>query len=123
MHKTILLIDDDEEEQLILTEALRETGTSVKCIYAVTIEEGMKMLQHLLPDFVFLDINMPIRNGFECLDIIKRDKNLHKIPVIIYSTGVDDSVFNKAIKRGAAACIKKEDNIKELADVLKRILF
>jgi len=123
MNKTILLIDDDEEEWLIFTEALKETGILVKCFFAVSAEEGIKMLHRLLPDFVLVDINMPAVDGIKCLDIIKRDKNLHKIPVIIYSTGINDSVSSEALKKGAVACIKKEGSIKQLAAKLKEILF
>lgn len=122
MNKTILLIDDDEDEQVIFTEALKEVSSSIKCIFAITAEEGLKLVRHLQPSCVFLDINMPMLNGFECLEYIKKDEHLDKIPVVIYSTGINKSVSERAIKEGATACIKKEGSIHELASSLKKFL-
>ena len=122
MCKKILLIDDDEDEQIFFTEALKEINVSVKCFCAVTAEEGMKLLKHFLPDVIFLDMNMPVLNGLECLELIKKDDGLKKIPVIIYSTGMDEHMFKDATRKGAFTCIKKKDTIKELASTLKDLL-
>ncbi len=123
MNKQILLIDDDEDEQFIFQEALKEVSATAKCIGALTADDALKILQSLLPDFIFLDINMPVINGFECLELIKNHTDFNSIPVVIYSTGVNDSVYNKALKKGAVACIKKQNSIQALANVLKIFLF
>src|ERR1700754_4259601 len=105
MYKKILLIDDDEDEQFFFIEALKEIGAPVKFFFAPTASEGIRLLKFLLPDIVFMDINMPALTGFDCLDMIKRDSRINKIPVIIYSTGINEMVFNDALKKGAAACM------------------
>lgn len=122
MIKKILLIDDDEDEQLIFNEALAETGNQVSLSCAKTAGEGIRLLQQLTPDYVFLDINMPILNGFECLSLIKKTDGINDIPVIIYSTGLNDHVCKKALQQGAADCIKKLSSINELAETLRKIL-
>ncbi len=121
MNKNILLIDDDEDEQLIFSEALKDINVSVNCFCAITVEEGIKFLRQLLPDFIFLDVNMPVLNGLECLDIIKKDEQLKAIPVIMYSTGMNDKISKLALRKGAFACLKKTNSISDLASMLKKL--
>lgn len=123
MNKQILLIDDDEDEQNIFNEALDKAQLTCKCICASSAKKGIELLNTLIPDYIFLDINMPGMNGLECLMEIKKQKSLKPIPVIMYSTGVNDELTYAAIKLGATACIKKEYSIKDLADTLRQILF
>ena len=122
MNKKILLIDDDEDEQWIFTEALKEISNSITCLYAITAKEGLELSKQSLPDYIFIDINMPFSNGLQCLELIKSDDRLKEIPVIIYSTGINNTVIYAAMNKGAFACIKKENTIDDLAKKLK-ILF
>ena len=122
MYKKILLIDDDEDEQFFFMEALKEINASVKFFFAANGNEGVRMLEFLLPDIVFIDINMPVINGLECLELIRNNKNIKQVNAIIYSTGVDDRICDKAIKKGAIACIKKQGSIHDLANVIKSLL-
>lgn len=121
MYKKILLIDDDADEQFFFMEALKEIKGAVKFFYADNVKEGMQLMNFLLPDFIFLDINMPIQNGLEFLESITH--NINKQPgIIIYSTGANDEVCKKALQKGATACIKKSNNINDLAAILKDLL-
>src|SRR5689334_17412377 len=90
MYKKILLIDDDEDEQFFFMKALKEVGDSIKFFFAADSNEGIKMLEFILPDIVFIDVNMPVISGLECLELIRNNKNIKKINTVIYSTGVDD---------------------------------
>lgn len=122
MNKQILLIDDDEDEQTIFTEAIHAADILVDCIYANSAEQGIKLLDKILPDFIFLDFNMPGINGIQCLKKIKEKLSFKEVPVILYSTGADENLTSTAMKSGAAACVKKELSIQAFADTLKRIL-
>jgi CheY-like chemotaxis protein len=122
MYKKILLIDADADEQFFFTEALKEINASVKFFFANSAKEGLNLIKFLLPDLVFIDINMPAINGLECLDSIVEDKESLQPSIIIYSTTIDNDVRNNAIKRGATACIKKQNTIHELARLLKIFL-
>jgi CheY-like chemotaxis protein len=119
MMKKIVLIDEDEE--LILTEALKEINDSFKCFCAITAEEGIKLSKQLSPDYIFLDMNMPGLDGFECLDLIKKDHSLKGIPVIMYSTGMNNTIAHAAMGKGASGCVKKESSIKDLVKTLKTL--
>ena len=63
---------------------------------------------------------MPGLSGFDCLKIIKSDNRISKIPIIIYSTDIDEVVFDSAIKNGAMTCLKKQDTIKDLVYLLNK---
>ncbi|HEY2726012.1 MAG TPA: response regulator [Parafilimonas sp.] len=122
MYKKILLIDDDADEQFFFIEALKEINASAKFFFANSAKEGLSLVKFLLPDFVFIDINMPAINGLECLDLIAHNEDILQPSIIIYSTTIDNSIRNNAIKKGATACLKKQNSIHELAKLLKNIL-
>src|SRR3712207_625430 len=89
MDKTVLLADDDADDAEIFQEALREVAPSTN-LYRV--ESGTAILQYLKdnrnvrPDIIFMDLNMPLMNGWQCLAKLKNTKGLDDIPVIIYTT-------------------------------------
>lgn len=118
----ILLIDDDPDEWDIFSEALQEICDSCKCTYADGALDGLNMLRFIRPDVIFLDINMSKVNGFECLERIKQIDNFASVPVIIYSNGIQDETFKKAIKMGAVACIRKPTAIPDLSVVLDHVV-
>ncbi|MEP6683828.1 MAG: response regulator [Parafilimonas sp.] len=122
MSKLVLLIDDDEDEGHIFKEALQKLHSSHKFMYIQNAENGLKLLNWLLPDYIFIDINMPKIDGFECLSQIKKLKNLKNVPVILYSTGANLSIRTKALELGAADCIAKTYSITSLAEKLYSIL-
>jgi CheY-like chemotaxis protein len=66
MDRCILLIDDDPDELDIFSEALAEIEKSIVCIQARSARASMNLLKSLLPDYIFLDINMPEINGLKC---------------------------------------------------------
>ncbi len=87
-HKILMIVDDDKDDRFFFRSAIRKNNPTFECIEA---ENGVDALEQLrkaeqLPDFIFLDLNMPKMDGRECLKELKKDKTLKKIPVIIYST-------------------------------------
>ena len=121
MKKKILLIDDDIDELLIFNEALNELPTAFSCNFANSVAEGLKVLQSITPDYIFLDINMPGVNGYEAIKILKGLDVSRNIPVILYSTAIDELVKAKALILGAKACVKKTDSIERLSYILKNL--
>jgi CheY-like chemotaxis protein len=83
-----MIVDDDKDDRFFFRSAIRKNNPSFECVEA---ENGVEALQQLrkteqLPDFIFLDLNMPKMDGRECLKELKKDETLKNIPVIIYST-------------------------------------
>jgi CheY-like chemotaxis protein len=121
MKKLILLIDDDHEELLILQEALSLAGVFNQCQWATSAEEAVNMLQQLLPDFIFIDINMPRCNGLECLSTIRSMHLSQQAKVIMYSTCINPQTKTIAQQQGAL-CLEKQASLHKLAQQLLKLV-
>ncbi len=100
----ILLADDDEADCLLFKEALEELPVSA---HLTIVHNGEQVIEELtkkgnkMPDVLFLDLNMPRKNGFAALGQIKRSRKLQDLPVIIFST-VSEREKIKNVYRDAA---------------------
>ncbi len=121
MQKTILLIDDDEEEFYIFKLALELAEINYKCVWANGLEQATHMVKEMRPDFVFIDINMPRYNGFNCLKKLKEMESLQRCTFVMYSTYISEDDHNKAMKLGAGHCMHKPENIKVLLKQLNSL--
>lgn len=120
---TILNVDDDSEDIEIFCEAVRDIDPSIICLVAKSAEEALKILNSEieLPQFIFLDINMPKIDGKMCLKEIKKDHRLHKIPVIMYST-LSRSSDIEEYKTLNAGFLVKQNSYYGLVAALKKVL-
>jgi CheY-like chemotaxis protein len=117
------LIDDDFDDQEIFSLALEKVDSSFTFISANSGSEALQMLgnrQLSVPDFIFLDLNMPRMNGKECLKEIKKFEHLKDIPVVIYSTSSMRNDIAETSSLGAADFITKPFNMVDLVDALTR---
>lgn len=118
--KRIVLADDDADERQLFLEAL---AIAHPAITLATVENGERLMIHLreidaYPDCIFLDLNMPRKNGKECLLEIRRNPVTEKIPVIIYSTSLNWRDIDETYRFGATHFVRKPDNFGELKDIL-----
>lgn len=123
--KVCFLIDDDVDDQEIFSMALKHVDLPVICITADDCSEALKKLTQdlsFIPDYIFLDLNMPKMNGKQCLKEIKKLAHLNHIPVIMYTTSLNQRDIAETKEIGASTYIIKPANISELASVL-RLLF
>ena len=121
---TILLVDDDEDDQDIFREALSVVVPEAECLFAMDGEQGLLQLQGLakLPDYIFLDVNMPKMDGKEFLRAVKSDPRFKNIPVVVYSTSNHKSAFGEYFALGASNFITKPSEFNLLTTYLKSIL-
>jgi CheY-like chemotaxis protein len=80
MAMTILYADDDKDDRDLLSEALEQIDPSISCITAHDGKEALSILQEnrTLPDYIFLDVNMPVMDGKKCLTELKKNSKLKK---------------------------------------------
>ena len=121
MKKHVLLVDDDKDELFLFNEALKEVPGSFKCTYASSGAQALEMLNYIQPDFIFVDYNLPVLDGVEVLNGIKKDKKISDIPVFLYSSSLTKDVNSTAMYLGAAGCIRKPNSIGMMTMVLKSI--
>ena len=122
--KLLMIVDDDKEDRFFFSSAIRKYNPSFECVEA---ENGVDALEQLrmgaeLPDFIFLDLNMPKMDGKECLIELKKDNALKNIPVIIYSTS--DYKVDKEISKqlGADYFLTKLSDIYPLPEELVKAM-
>ncbi len=121
----ILLADDDTDDCIFFKEALEELPLST---HLTTVHDGEQLMQLLtnetneLPHVLFLDLNMPRKNGFECLSEIKLNKKLKQLPVIIFSTSFEQEVVNLLYKNGAQYFIRKPSEFSQFKKIIQQTL-
>jgi len=122
-HTKIMLIDDDADDQLIFKEALKDSVGILECTTANNGIEALSKLrsEELLPSLIFLDLNMPMMNGLECLELIKNEDRIKQIPVIIFSTSNSPEDRNQSKKLGADMFLTKVSDFKSLKTKLRNI--
>ncbi|MGZ4034109.1 MAG: response regulator [Bacteroidia bacterium] len=120
----ILLADDDKDDRFFFDLVLKNLAIPTTL---VTMEDGALLMDYLikntkgLPDVLFLDLNMPKKNGSECLLEIKQNEKLKNIPVIIYSTSYIEEIADQLYKDGAHYYIRKT-NLDEIEKILQQVL-
>jgi CheY-like chemotaxis protein len=120
MKKTILLVDDDSDDRQLFCEALECVDASVICYYATDGKEALDVLaKKETPQLIFLDINMPHMNGWQCLKAIKESEIYKHIPVLMYSTSSNQREVDMALNLGALCFFTKPDNFSELKNILE----
>ncbi len=115
-HKTILIVDDDPDDRFLFKRAVKNLDRGYDCVGE---DDAEVALQHLmaaeqLPDFIFLDLNMPRMDGFTCLSRLKSTDRLRNIPVIIYSTSAADKDISDTRKLGASHYLVKPSHVDDL---------
>ena len=122
--KFFLIIDDDRYHLELFYEALLEVSPDCKCATAPNGRQAIMAPRNgeiELPTLIFLDINMPLMNGWQCLSILKTTEAYKNIPVIMYSTSSYRNDFAKAHLEGALCFFTKPSNFKELKNSLATV--
>jgi CheY-like chemotaxis protein len=120
--RIIFLADDDEDDRLLFQEALNEISVLTQLVTVRDGEQLMDFLSSTLPDVLFLDLNMPRKDGFQCLVEIKKDDELKGLPVIIFSTSFQPDVVDKLYEHGAHYYIRKPSNFEHFIKVIHHVL-
>ncbi len=121
----ILLADDDEDDRMFFMDAFGEMKIRTK---VRTVNDGVELIQHLtqpniiLPHVLFLDLNMPLKNGMECLKEIKTNDRFKDIAIAIYSTSASEEDIEHTFVNGANVYIKKPSDFDTLKKILSEVI-
>jgi CheY-like chemotaxis protein len=128
---TILMADDDADDRLLVQEALSEAGVPHSIQFA---EDGMALLDYLKgtgayangkgggrPELIFLDLNMPLKDGREVLRDMRADPSLRRIPVVVFTTSKADTDIRQMYELGANSFVTKPAAFAELVELMKRL--
>ena len=121
----IILADDDEDDRLLFIDAFEELKINTK---VNTFNDGVELMEYLnspdavLPNVLFLDLNMPKKNGIECLYEIKANERFREIAIAIFSTSSSEEHIEETFVQGANIYIKKPSDFATLKKVLSDVV-
>ncbi|HEY6171127.1 MAG TPA: response regulator [Candidatus Kapabacteria bacterium] len=119
--KVIFLADDDIDDREFFQDALSEVSANLELVIAedgVLLMEALKSMVPPPPYVIFLDLNMPRKNGYECLADIRNSDSYKDIPVVIFSTTDNPDVISKTQSLGANLYLRKPTSF----DLLKKMI-
>jgi len=119
------MADDDEDDRLFFKEAFEEIKIKNQVRF---VNDGIELMNHLaenghqLPHILFLDLNMPRKNGIECLMEIRSKSELQNIAIAIYSTSSSEQDIEDTFVKGANVYIKKPSDFNTLKRILEEVI-
>jgi len=124
MNTKIFLGEDDIDDIEIFTDIISEFSGDIKISVAKNGSELMNLLESEMqdPDFIFLDLNMPIKTGFECLKEIKSNEKWNGVKVVILSTSSHREQINEVYQMGADLYLQKPNSYSTFKDILSKCL-
>jgi CheY-like chemotaxis protein len=121
----ILLAEDDQDDRDLFLEILEESGVTSRL---TTVHDGKMLTDYLAgisdpppPDVIFLDINMPFKDGKTCLKEIRQNKKFKNVPIIMFTTSTHRKDIEDSYHNGANRYILKSDFYKQEKNILKSI--
>jgi len=126
---TILICDDDEDDRMLTQQALADAHVTNSVRF---VEDGEQLLDYLYqrgefagetgkaprPGIILLDLNMPKMGGREALKVIKGDKTLHDIPIVVLSTSRLDEDIIRSYQLGVNSFITKPVTFSGLVEAM-----
>ena len=117
----IFYTDDDIDDRDIFIDAARQVSESLQVITQKGGDELISLLNSPppFPKIIFLDLNMPVKNGYEVLREIRQSERTKSLPVIIFSTSDDEKAINSTRQMGANLYITKPSSFSSLKKAIQ----
>jgi CheY-like chemotaxis protein len=123
IHQKVLLVDDDVDDQYLFTEALKAIYPTIECMIANNGREAISQLGSCspMPTLIFLDLNMPLMNGYECMAELRKNTAFRHLPVVVYTTSNKTTELKRITEMGAKVFLTKLSNFNILKNELAEI--
>jgi CheY-like chemotaxis protein len=123
-NKPILLVEDDQVDVMTVKRALKEIHVTNSVVNPENGEEALKYLRDpnsAKPCIILLDLNMPIMNGIEFLQVVKHDAQLKRIPVVVLTTSEEQQDKVNSFDLGVAGYMAKPVDYRQFVEVMRSI--
>src|SRR3989338_4801218 len=120
----ILMVEDDQVDVMTVKRALKEIHVTNPLVNLENGEEALKYLRDsksTKPCIILLDLNMPIMNGIEFLQVAKRDAQLKRIPVVVLTTSEEQQDKVNSFNLGVAGYMAKPVDYRQFVEVMRTI--
>ena len=125
MAKSVILIDDDQDDLDIMKETIKEIDESILCLSFIYPDEALRVVSNeliFIPNFIFIDINMPVVTGDKLLKEFRRLSILEKSIITMFSTSMPPSVSQALHEIGANHTFQKPSKVADYQVILSKIL-
>ena len=120
--KHVILADDDEDDRWLFLQVVSEISSTMKLSFAKDGTELLSFLKTHSPDLVFIDLNMPLLNGVECIREIRAAQPKSELPIIVYSTSSSEKNIEECYDEGANHYIVKPYSVDKISQALTKVL-
>lgn len=123
-NKPILLVEDDQVDTMTVKRALKEIHVTNRLVHLENGEEAVHYLRDAereKPCIILLDLNMPIMNGIEFLEVVKHDDYLRRIPVVVLTTSEEQQDKVNSFNLGVAGYMAKPVDYRQFVEVMRSI--
>jgi len=118
--KEVLIIDDSNTSLVLLESLLKRYG--YKVISASNGMQGLDLLKENTPDLIFLDLKMPVLDGFEFLEKVRKNGDYTNIPIVILSAATDSESIKRGVELGVTDYLSKPLDPEQVIELTKSIL-
>jgi CheY-like chemotaxis protein len=120
--KQVVLADDDPDHAFLFRHVLKQVDPEKKLLIVKDGEELLNLLHEHVPDLLFLDLNMPCKNGFDCLKEIRNQPDMQDLPIVVYSSSTHMYDIQKCYSHKADLYMVKPFNSVHLKNALESVL-
>lgn len=122
MIQSILLAEDNLEHCFFFKRVLKEVAPDIHLFEVHDGDELISLLEKFLPDLLFIDLNMPCKDGIQCIKQIRENKAYDNLPIVVFTVSSQHNAIQTAYGFGANLYIVKPKEYSQLAAALNNIL-
>jgi len=121
LERDIIVAEDDPDDLLFFEMAVKKTEIPVSIRHAKDGTVLFVLLKDKVPELLFLDINMPCKDGVSCIREIRQSKEYDNLPIIMFTANLYDKIIEDCYRNGANFYLVKPDNFVQLTEKLKQV--
>lgn len=118
----VILADDDLDHGILFEHILKQVNPGKSLTILKDGKQLINFLTSQVPDLLFLDLNMPYKDGYECLREIRQGLGLKELPIVVYSSSTHMHDIQKSYVHDADLYMVKPFNSFHLRNALESIL-
>lgn len=120
--RTVFIADDDSDDLMLFQDALATIDSKIKLEHVENGNALLSLLNHLRPDLLFLDLDMPGKNGLECLVEIRKNPRYTSLPIVVFSSTSRPANIETAYEMGGDLFFIKPAIFNDLVSSIRAIL-
>jgi CheY-like chemotaxis protein len=119
----VLLVEDDPDDQFLFKDVMFKLDPEIQLHMVSGADKAIEFIESTLPTIIFLDINMPLQSGKECLKRIRNKPEWNQIKVVMFTTSSSNHDIDDCFENGADRYVIKPLSVVDQSKILKKLIF